>query len=151
MQYVDCKWLLAVDGFEAPLCEAIFCFWLAALFSISFEERLNRACNFAIAYGCQRFGCTSTGCAPHTSHLKTVVYDSPPPPMTATVSKPVPRLFFVIFFFVLMRPVHVNHIVNSSPFFTIWPPVTVNILHFLRSWQSTIWGGDRNGMRCCAE
>ena len=36
------------------------------------------------------------------------------PPMLATVSKPIPRLFSLIFFFLLVRPVHVDIIVNAS-------------------------------------
>ena len=34
--------------------------------------------------------------------------------MPATVSKSIPRLFFVFHFFLLVRPVHVDNIVNTS-------------------------------------
>ena len=40
-------------------------------------------------------------------------YDSPPP-MPATVSKPIPRLFSLIFFFLLVRSVHLNVIIKTS-------------------------------------
>ena len=54
--------------------------------------------------------------------------------MPATVSKPIPRLFSLIRIFLLARPVYVDAIVNASPsciFFSIWPPVAVNIHYFL--------------------
>ena len=44
-----------------------------------------------------------------------------PPPMPATVSKPIPRFFSHILIFLLVRPVHVDVIVNASLSYFFFP------------------------------
>ena len=57
------------------------------------------------------------------------------PPMPATVSKPIPRLFSPIFFFccsdLFMRTLFKIQICDECFFFSIWPPVAVNVNYFL--------------------
>ena len=108
--------------------------------STSNAERVSKARYPGVTNGC--WCCFShiqcIGCQPE----KECFYDSPP--MPATVSKPIPRLFSFIFFCVLIQSVHVDWIVNASLsriFFIIWPPVTVNIIHFLGHGNRRLRGG----------
>ena len=73
--------------------------------------------------------------------------------MPATVSKPIPRLFSFILLFLLVRPVHVDVIVNTSLsriLFSIWPRVAVNIIYFLFHAIDALGGGYRRNTRSSA-
>ena len=66
--------------------------------------------------------------------------------MPATVSKPIPCLSSLIFFFLLVRSVHVDVFVNlslSRICFSIWPSVAENILYFLGYTIDELGGGYR--------
>ena len=68
--------------------------------------------------------------------------------MPATVSKPIPRLFSLIFFLLMVRPIHEDVSCKyKSILFSIWPPVAVNIHYFLVHAIDGLGGGGGGSRR----